>query len=141
MNPKTPDNEVASTTTTMNPQEINRRIAIACGWTTYIKGGIEWWVTPPPESYHAPVRHCMVVPNFYEDLNAVHRAEFAFASMGCLKEWEWFGKYYGCLCDVCGIKNPMRLNGELDYKRLLHATAAQRAEAFLRTIGQWEEGV
>jgi len=32
MSPQTPDNEVASTKTTMNPQEINKRIAIACGW-------------------------------------------------------------------------------------------------------------
>lgn len=71
-----------------------------------------------------------ILPDYLNDLNAMHEAE----------------SHLGCVLDTDG-------DGELesDYERQLaqvmkprgwriyYATAAQRAEAFLRTIGKWEE--
>jgi hypothetical protein len=60
-------------------------------------------------------------PDYLKDLNAMHQAE-------------------GVLC------NQFNTIGEAYWRNLSHvephpiyATAAQRAEAFLRTIGKWEE--
>ena len=113
MNPDT-------TTTPMNPQEINKRIAIACGWN-YISG-IGWYQGPVPH----PTRSS-VMPNYHGDLNAMHEAE-------------------NCL--LVGASSIVKETWLFHLRRLSTigatssecATAPQRAEAFLRTIGQWEDG-
>lgn len=74
--------------------------------------------------------------NYPADLNAMHEAEKVLTG----KQWE---KY------ICGLhepygstegKIPENLPGfwDSDYMRIT-ATAAQRAEAFLRTINKWED--
>ena len=64
--------------------------------------------------------------NYCNDLNAMHDAEKVLAP----KNWNNFSEkwhdYY---------KNLRRG----DAGRAIHATARQRAEAFLRTLGKWEE--
>jgi len=117
-------NEVAPTKTTMNPQEINRRIAIACGWYVLPNGfPSELWEHPSGKrAYESDF-------NYHGDLNAMHEAEKVLLKHGWLTYIDWlvyimFGKQ-----DIPSIY----------YGNILHATAAQRAEAFLRTIGQWEE--
>jgi len=62
------------------------------------------------------------------DLNAMHEAEKVLAP----KNWnrfseKWWNYYHHCL----------DLNG--DAHKTIHATARERAEAFLRTLGKWEE--
>lgn len=91
----------------MNPQEINKRIAIACGW-----------------------KH----PNYYGDLNAMHEAIMC-------KRYELNG-YTMKLREVVirDASEEMKHETQLVHDvYFYHATAAQRAEAFLRTIGQWED--
>lgn len=59
--------------------------------------------------------------NIY-DLNDIHTAE----TFGALKGREV--KFYKNLWLVCGKRSA-----------LIHATAVQRLEAFLRTIGKWKD--
>jgi hypothetical protein len=57
--------------------------------------------------------------NYCTDLNAMHEAEKVLSV-------EQIAKYFWLLCDISKKNNPFM------------ATARQRAEAFLRTIGKWE---
>jgi hypothetical protein len=60
-----------------------------------------------------------VLPDYLNDLNAMHKAE----------KWliEDDQHAYGCYC----------IDLQEEYGNTVHLTAAQRAEAFLRTIGKW----
>jgi hypothetical protein len=62
--------------------------------------------------------HWMIQKNYCADLNAMHEAEKVLSSTQQDEYWD-------CLIDE-GV----------DY---LFATARQRAEAFLKTLGKWEE--
>lgn len=133
--PQTPNNEVAPTHTTMNPQEINRRIAIACGWLDIKEQADDCGTTG---LCGVPARHANAVglgsafdytiPNYYGDLNAMHEAE------NTLKDEQKF-PYMEEIYNLTDSPDALECGWYLT-----NATAAQRAEAFLRTIGQWEEG-
>jgi len=131
----------------MTNKEINIAIAEACGWlkftqfTTYPKS---WGRTPA--RYHTPIwsltsstdmtedectkygwhgdGHISIdnIPDYCNDLNAMHEAEKILVGTN---NWE--------LCDYV-----QRLNTATNSWTAL-ATAHQRAEAFLKTIGKWEE--
>ena len=94
----------------MSEKEINIVIAEACGWTTNHKG---LWVERL-QTYAA-------LPNYLNDLNAMHELEGILTNeqievyCSFLQKPQW-GIWWG-----------------------IHATASQRAEAFLLTIGKWEE--
>ena len=62
------------------------------------------------------------VPDYLNDLNAMHDAEKILSPTS---EIEWHNQ----LQNVCGCS----------WRVMIRATAAQRAEAFLRTLGRWEE--
>ena len=62
------------------------------------------------------------VPNYLNDLNAMHEAEKVLVRL----QWVSYLRRLQTLCDE-SVTWP------------IHATASQRAEAFLRTIGKWEE--
>lgn len=68
------------------------------------------------------------VPDYLNDLNAMHEAEKTLT-----KEQQ---RSFALILQG-------RQMGGMDYLaqdfRAIHATAAQRAEAFLRTIGKWED--
>lgn len=91
----------------MKPEEINRRIAIACEWTW--DDDNLFWISPDKSFGIADPL------NYHGDLNAMHEAEKVLTSR---EHWEEY-------------------LDQIDYDYC--ATAAQRAKAFLRTIGQWEE--
>ena len=63
-----------------------------------------------------------IVPNYLNDLNAMHEAEKDIFSLQ--HSWD---KYLDNLYDLCGADN------------MVHATATQRAKAFLQTLGKWIE--
>ena len=67
-----------------------------------------------PEAWHP-------LPDFLHDLNAMHEAEKVLTN-------EQLEVY----CNILHKPNH-------GVYWAIHATAAQRAEAFLRTIGKWEE--
>ena len=125
----------------MTPESQRIAIAEACGWYGIHYSGTEG---NGPESDVCPPRlvgtlsKCGVgkwgviysVPKYVDDLNAMHKAEKMLTDEQDLE-------YSESLERVVGARFNSN-NGE-DMRRLRSATAAQRAEAFLKTIGKWEE--
>ena len=110
----------------MSEQEINISIAEACGWTnvahnTVFSGrkigrGI-FGNSPSGGEYR-------LTPNYCNDLNAMHEVEEA------MSDDQYHTGYKQTLASLVGLAGSMRVTS---------AKACQRAEAFLRTIGKWEE--
>ena len=103
--------------------EEQQRIAIAeaCGWKLVEDH-------PYYEPYWEDQGHMVGVsinghrfPDYLNDLNVMHDATMILGIQQLCEMADW-------LHQITGF-----------YTRIFHATAAQRAEAFLRTIGKWEE--
>ncbi len=69
-----------------------------------------------------------VSPNYLSDLNAMHEAEKTLPGFNELPLAQNRNSYHDHLFDVCGT---ITLS--------ISATASQRAEAFLRTLGKWDD--
>lgn len=97
----------------MSPDAQRVAIAEACGWTLdHIRRGAMYYV-PSIDAHVGDPLH---------DLNAMHEAEATIR-----KDYDTWGVYLHWL----GYAAP---------ECRVFSTAAQRAEAFLRTIGKWEDG-
>lgn len=70
--------------------------------------------------------HWKCARDYCTNLNAMHEAEKVLAP----KNWNNFSNKWWDYCK--------HLKGD-DIAQCVHATARQRAEAFLRTLGKWEE--
>ena len=92
----------------MTPEQQRIAIAEACGWR-HIKGKKRWNAPTGGWDYLSSL------PNYIDDLNAMNEAEKVLT-------YEQFDEYY--------VQLSMKM------VRPFHATASQRAEAFLRTIGK-----
>lgn len=114
----------------MTDQQINAAIAEACGITQ-------------PDQYGTLYRtengweyNC---PDYCNDLNAMHEAEKVLDGVhswnGEEHHWNAEEAYMGHLNDII-IRDSGQKNS--DDWQFLHATARQRAEAFLRTLGKWK---
>ena len=97
----------------MSPDKQNIAIAQACG----IASKDHWGPLYKTEQGYA--RDC---PDYLNDLNTMHEAEKS------LDDVTQRGDYWDYLSSLTHEGFEM-----------CHATAAQRAEAFLRTVGKWEE--
>jgi hypothetical protein len=116
----------------MTNEQINIAIAEVCGWFNCI--------LPSQDEYHLmtdlelgramgkPVGRNFSLhgdglhyplPNYCNDLNAMHEAEKMLNN----EQWVAYGKELS----------------RLKVFPMVHATARQRAEAFLKTIGKWKE--
>lgn len=118
----------------MTKQEQRIAIAEACGWTII---GITVFFGPilsgaHPNEENAPIE----IPHYVDDLNAMHIAE------EILNERQ-IGDYHFWILDNDYTMATQFVPGCCPTARqlwfLTHATAAQRSEAFLRTIGKWTE--
>jgi hypothetical protein len=111
----------------VTPEAQRIAIADACGWTevTY-KYGVENWC----HGFHGNDKKRHPVPDYLSDLNAMHEAETTLTN----EQWD---KYSSLLADLVNPKAFDLSASEL--KNAVHATAAQRAEAFLRTLGKWDD--
>lgn len=100
----------------MRPDEINRAIAEHIGARFFTEDGGAFWhfVTSDGRQFGPPT----------EDLNAMHEAEKTLTDVQCLF-------YPDNMREVITEHEASR--------RTWHATASQRAEAFLRTIGKWRD--
>ena len=110
----------------MKPEKQRIAIAEACGWVFRDGGnfaGVAQKLVEPP---HGRLTHIMThkaairsTPDYLNDLNAMHEAEktLDYNDLNDMEESVSF--HFGV--------TPF------------HATASQRAEAFLRTVGKWEE--
>ena len=101
----------------MTDQQINEAIAQACGIVG--KSG---------EIYKTSDGWVVDCPQFATDLNAMHEAEEQMDEF----DWVFFMTELATL-----VRLPKQ--AEIQIKQLAHSTARQRAEAFLRTLGKWEE--
>jgi hypothetical protein len=125
----------------MNEQEQRIAIAEACGWTIRRTGG----AIPLHQVFEPSGKPCCpyatagdswrgYLPDYLHDLNAMHEAE------KMLKENQ-HGDFEAFIMQVC-CPDQGEAEGEFELDSFwptLHATAAQRAEAFLRTIGKWTD--
>jgi hypothetical protein len=113
----------------MNEQKQRIAIAEACGWSDF-EDEIHTTITYN-WAYYKGERS--IVPDYLNDLNAMASAEEILVNQG-------LGTKYGeRLLIVREHPEPSMARG-WDIWIGASATAAQRAEAFLRTIGKWEEG-
>ena len=97
----------------MTDEQINAAIAEACGWRK--EDGVYMWTANGIDCT------CPELWDWANDLNAMHEAEKVLMHADLLFE-------YG-----------MHISIDHKYDCLLRATARQRAEAFLKTLGKWEE--
>lgn len=111
----------------MTYEQINAAIAEACGWKSHdhpdcMAKKVEWimpekWIMRPDGTL--AFRHD--IPNYCNDLNAMHEAENCLSLDNRNHYIDALGTIY------------------TDSWEFATATARQRAEAFLRTLGKWEE--
>lgn len=118
----------------MNPKEQRIAIAEACGWTE-ISPRIPWGI--PLGIEDDGTEHCLKhLPDYLNDLNAMHEAVATLSGFDL--------KIYAQeLMNVC---REYPVGSFSDYRadlislaKITQATAAQRAESLLRTIGKWED--
>jgi hypothetical protein len=126
----------------MKPEKQRIKIAEACGLfrimplrRTTRKGkpdpnGVRLWYC---EEHHGGAATYAEVPNYPEDLNAMHEAKQALWK----KDWGYRYIFNDHLANI--IKGRIVNRNEWDVETLLDATAEQQAEAFLRTLNLWEE--
>jgi len=108
----------------MTPEAQRIAIAKACGWTVQYEFPYNRGYPPNTPTKGVP---CTPLPDYLNDLNAMHEAEKVLEG----NEQPEFDYVHWLDKIVPESQHP-------DWA-LIHATAAQRAEAFLRTIGKWTE--
>ena len=108
----------------MTSEQQRIAIAEACGWQ--IKKA-KYHAKPPNGEWQYLYR----IPNYLNDLNAMHEAEKMLWGM------DWSNRYTfnDNLANI--LKGRTVNRNDWDAETLLDATAARRAEAFLRTIDKW----
>jgi hypothetical protein len=109
----------------MTDEQINAAIAEACGWTVIGECTCGFKLHGWRSEKEAHKKH---IPNYCNDLNSMHEVEKTL-----VQEVEW-AKY--CV-QLAKVTNAL-WSDDMNY---VCATASHRAEAFLRTLGKWEEAV
>jgi len=120
----------------MTPDEQRIAIATACGWRIVQTTKYAWVVICPNNIERAWSSHDGVMndkpasyylPDYLGDLNACHEMEKSLVrndSEYSVGSWRSYLRYISIVTDE---DHP------------IDATASQRAEAFLRTLGLWQE--
>ncbi len=113
----------------MSPEAQRIGIAEACGW----KRDGEWlsfprWKKDGMEYFGSKDNPLLCIPDYLNDLNAMHEAEKVLTDEQCEKYW---------------IEMNALLNVWAHGRRtwVFETPAAQRAEAFLKTLGLGKEEV
>jgi hypothetical protein len=115
----------------MTNEKINIAIAKACGWEYKTRpvmgyGGI----TSEIQYYWSKNGSTGDLPDYCNVLNVMHEAEKVLT-------YEQAEQFEGELCDICDMENRHK-EYPLPFRfAVAHASAAQRAEAFLKTIEKW----
>jgi hypothetical protein len=114
----------------MTNEQINQRIAEACGWTECrLVARVVLSALRDPVAYGIPPNGTYEIAclNYSTDLNAMHEAERHISR-------DIWNVYINQLAKVTGAE-------ESTDRSFLCAPARQRAEAFLRTLGKWDEAL
>ena len=118
----------------MTPEKQRVVIAEACGWQRCYVNSDEFYGVNPNGIY-------TIMPNYPFSLNAMHDAEKFILST------DLYIQYVNYLFRSVGLNRTYYMGATPEVFpadrqfAVFHATAAQRAEAFLRTIGKWEEAL
>ena len=133
----------------MTNHEIRIKIAESLGWKRKWQNrggapllnekpeGHSWVVWFDPNGHSLDKAYDPIFPpDYLNDLNAMHEAE------EILKQKRVFTSYLSAIAKTCGFKAHgseawFYLHAGLE--AVASATAAQRAEAFLRTLNLWED--
>lgn len=99
----------------MTEEQINAAIAEACGWRK--EDGVYMWEANGIDCTYPELW------DWCNDLNAMHVAEKMLGDPAIRREYVYL---LGRIVNACSRFDA------------IHATARQRAEAFLRTLGKWE---
>ena len=105
----------------MTPEQQRIAIAEACGK----------WHSGWPHEYMSQADRLRHIPDYLNDLNAMHEAEKVLAKAN-------WGGYAAELYRITDAHNH-GISPNHHWLAVAFSTATQRAEAFLRTIGKWEE--
>lgn len=110
----------------MNNEKQRIAIAEACGWKVKRRDITGYNVWEPDAEFPAQLTNNIEnkLPDYLNDLNAMHEAEKVLTSE----------KEAGYFLGLQKLIVPPYLR---HFAPCIRATAAQRAEAFLRTIGKW----
>ena len=100
----------------MTPEKQRIKIAEACGWKD-----VTDWKAAGINGQHPTEPWTEVIPDYLNDLNAMHEAEKILTAQ---QRRSYVRYIFNLPVSECESNT--------------FATAAQRAEAFLRTIGKWE---
>lgn len=111
----------------MTDEQINIAIAEACGWhdlsiVDKTACGLKQKVTSLNGRYGP-------IPDHVNDLNAMHEVEEMLSEDERQNYW----------IELYGFAPRRVFSTHKDNWQMIHPTARQRAEAFLKTIGKWEE--
>lgn len=111
----------------MTPEQQRIAIAEACGKKFIF------------QEYGGKIVFFNDIPDYLNDLNAMHEAEKVLKTQNQTKSVKNLWRTYKI--ELWKIVNPeIRFQWDSEHWiNCISATAEQRAEAFLRTIGKWEE--
>ena len=110
----------------MTPEEKRIAIAEACGWR-FAETGPRGKTWVPPQKQHIKYVTINGLPDYLNDLNAMHEAEKVLL-VGTPKQIiHATNKYTNWLCRILGCLDTALF-------QFAHATAAQRADAFIATL-------
>jgi hypothetical protein len=107
----------------MNPEQKRIAIAEACGWTR--KKGMRAWNRPDGNGWD----YVAQLPDYLNDLNAMHEAEKVMTK----EQMPTFEYYLTEITGSTGMGLRRYFIGEVF--KVAHATATQRADAFIATLG------
>jgi hypothetical protein len=105
----------------MKPEAQRIAIAEACRWTKFTPDTIQYLARGPDGKWS-------FIPDYLNDLNAMHEAEKLIFDSYDRSQWFQYVTHLQTACFCAGNETHM------DH---IHATAAQRAEAFLKTLELW----
>jgi hypothetical protein len=122
----------------MKPELQRIAIAEACGWDCDPIEAREWksrgqWARKLGDSEDNLASMNMSIPDYLNDLNAMHEAEKCFEGK---VEFD-VSDYMSHIAAIILTEAGLRTDGHCGSYRIVNATASQRAEAFLKTLGKW----
>lgn len=117
----------------MTDQEINIAIAEKCGWRIVRERGCATTVWNPDGTFAGlwTTHNIIPIPDYCSDLNAMHEAEKTIVGTST---WGAYHCWIVCVLDAF-VDSDLGCDSDL----YIHATARQRAEAFLLTFNLWRD--
>jgi len=117
----------------VSPEKQRIAIAQTCGYVPHTPGahGVLRWTHP---DFGSKILYVDDLPDYLNDLNTMHEMRRVLDN-GAL--WGgYLNRLWGVVCPQFQQMSEARAAIGL---LLIHATAAERAEAFLKTLNKWED--